>query len=511
MNERSEPTPALARLIAHMQTAGAGELRHPSPASGVWSALRTVFRPVMRIGLLLLALCAIPASLRFGRAVLAPWTQAGFAAELWRWVLGRQATARLLAPLVHRFMPIIVLPPGLTQHLFGLTFVVGYDDVQQTLGNDQALRVSTYDVRMTRTSGSFLLGHDGELHAQGRHQALHDTRDGRHDQDGPRVIELARSASEALVATAAERPTRSIDVVSELGNVVPLYVAHEYFGVEDTEDVALLSLLQTMSFYLFNFWIGGPYEVSATEAAARLRLHLRAVIDERLRSTGDLPDDVLQRVIDRTQSSAAGEPLSEQAKDGIASHLLGLLSGSIVATVGTFLNAVMALLELPPDRRAELQRACRGETPSEVLDHWVTEACRVGGAFPPMLYRVAAEDVALAPGTPHTRMVARGSYVVSVQWLANLDPRRYPLPWRLRPERFTDASPAPPPMLFGAGVHRCLAEHLGQAIIREMIRALFARPNVRRASGADGVLKRGRAGVTPDGNFAQRLVLCFDA
>jgi cytochrome P450 len=131
-----------------------------------------------------------------------------------------------------------------------------------------------------------------------------------------------------------------------------------------------------------------------------------------------------------------------------------------------------------------------------------------------MLYRVAAEDVALSPNEPHRKLVARGSYVVNVQWLANFDPKAYSSPWRLSPERFENAdgrTPCPPPLLFGAGVHRCLAEHLGHAMIREMIRALFAQPGVRRVDGPEGTLQPGEKGTIPYGNFAQRMLVCFDA
>jgi cytochrome P450 len=265
-----------------------------------------------------------------------------------------------------------------------------------------------------------------------------------------------------------------------------------------------------MSFYLFNFWIGGPYEARAVEAAARLRAHVRAAIDARLAATSEVPDDVLQRVIDQAQSERApggAAPLSDEDRDAIASQLLGLLSGSIVATIGTFLNALGVLLELPAARRAELSLACGDDAPPERLDRLVTEACRLGGAYPPMLYRVASEEVALAPGAPDPRVVPRGAWVVSVPWLANFDARRFPQPWRFRPERFEGALPCPPPLLFGSGVHRCLAEHLGHALVREMIRALFRRPGLRRAPGPEGRLSRGPKGVIPDGDFPRRLML----
>jgi cytochrome P450 len=224
---------------------------------------------------------------------------------------------------------------------------------------------------------------------------------------------------------------------------------------------------------------------------------------------------VLQRVIDQARSSAGpGRPLSAKAHDDIASHLLGLLSGSIVATIGTFLNAVDVLVDLPAERLRELRDLCRAPREpnhTDRLDRWVDEACRLGGAYPPMLYRVAAQDVALTPQEPEVHLVARGALVVSVPWLANFDPRRYQRPWRFEPQRFEGASPASKPLLFGSGVHRCLAEHLGHTMIREMIRALFSKSCVRRVPGPEGHLQRGPKGTIPGGDFARRMLVRFDA
>jgi cytochrome P450 len=252
--------------------------------------------------------------------------------------------------------------------------------------------------------------------------------------------------------------------------------------------------------------------VRAQEAAARLRAHLRGCIDERENTPDDVPDDVLQRVIDQTRSNAGpGRPLDGPSRDAIASHLLGLLSGSIVATIGTFLGAIDVLVDLPAARLRELREVCQDPGHTERLDRWVDEACRLGGAYPPMLYRIAAQDVALTPEEPEVHLVARGALVVSVPYLANFDLRCFERPWRFEPERFEGPSPAPKPLLFGSGVHRCLAEHLGHTMIREMIRALFARPGVRRLPGAEGHLQRGPKGTIPGGDFARRMLVRFDA
>ena len=487
-----------------------GAALRPPPATGRLpiSLARRLVRGLRELGGRFVQLAQ-----RLWQVLTAPIANADVVLDVMRWLLGRQKTLPLFAPLLHRAAPILALPKAFSPHGFGLTLVLGYDDVEESLGNDASLRVSTYNTRMTRTSGPFLLGHDGDDHKEGRGRASRAVRDGRHEHDGPQVVRLARECSQRLVAMAAARSTPSIDVVSELGNAVPLYVAREYFGVEDTEDEALLPLLQTMSFYLFNFWIGGPYEVQAVAAGERLRRILRRQVDDRL-SMAEPPDDVLQRVLLQTAADfPSGARLPDEEREKVASHLLGLLSGSIVATIGTFLNAVRALLELPASRLAELQTACTDDAHPERLDHWVREACRIGGSFPPALYRVASDDVELSPSRPHRKLVARGSYVVNVQWLANFDPQKYRRAWRLRPERFEvppGAPPCPLPLLFGAGVHRCLAEHLGHAIIVEMIRALFAQSGVRRADGAEGKLQPGPKGEIPYGNFAQRMVLCFD-
>jgi len=58
-------------------------------------------------------------------------------------------------------------------------------------------------------------------------------------------------------------------VVSEFAHAVQLSLLKEYFGVSDTSDERLLDWLETTSFFIFNFWIGGPIALRPFAPAVR--------------------------------------------------------------------------------------------------------------------------------------------------------------------------------------------------------------------------------------------------
>jgi cytochrome P450 len=79
-----------------------------------------------------------------------------------------------------------------------------------------------------------------------------------------------------------------------------------------------------------------------------------------------------------------------------------------------------------------------------------------------------------------------------------MDPDRVPDPRRFKPGRLPHEY-----IHFGYGMHECFGRHINHATLHRMLKPLLRRPNLRRAPGAEGRLRK-------NGIFAERLVVLHD-
>jgi cytochrome P450 len=439
---------------------------------------------------------------RIALVALSPLLGLYFGAELgWRFLSQGKIDAKpLLARAFHRYAPIFKFPKALTHHTLGIALVTTHREVREVLERDDVFRMDGYDERMRAASGAFFLGMDPCPDYE-RERALGAAALGR---DDTLLKECAGRLAQALVDGALERPSRTLDVVTELAHVVELSLLKEYFGVRDTPDERLIGWLQTMSYFLFNFWIGGPYRAAAIGAGAEMAAHLRTLVRERvadIEAHRPIREDVLGRMVMQVYGASPGKPFDE----ALAVRTLGgIVSGATVPGIGTFVEAVDRLLDLPPRMRRKLQQAALTQQ-NAVVKRFVREAARFS-AYPPTLYRHAAKPFVFAAGTDRELVVEQGAWVLTMPILANYDSSVFPDPEAFDPDRKESKETAP--LLFGWARHRCLGEHMAEVLMIEMTKRLFAR-DVERASGAAGRLTSGPAGVIPDGDFAQRLIVRF--
>jgi cytochrome P450 len=521
------------------------------PVSALRAAASTVGRGLLRIlalpagilvgllaGLLAaLAVWAAPLPLR-RRALLFPFAPvlglaigAALGANLA--FTGKVMNLPLLARVIHGVCPIVTFPKGLTHHLHGLTLVSRHRDVRTVLENGEVFNVDVYNDRMRATSGAFFLGmNPGPIYRD--EQGFGARALGR---DLSAVKRRARQLSQALVDAAAQRASRSLDVVSELAHVVVIDNLESAFGVPDTGDQRLRGWLQTIGFYIFNFWMGGPYRAAAIQAGGELSEHLRRVVRERAATTPgvptagatmtsaanpDIPDagavgatpspipspskaeDALDRMLAGRRSTSPPGPLPEVDELFMARTLGGLVSGATVPTIGLFAGVIDVLLKQPAAALQPLRQAA-GSGDDETIWRFTREAARFC-PFPPTLYRQAATSYAFCTGERRGRLIERGSWVVAAPVLANFDARIFAHPARFDPGRPTDAEHEP--LLFGWAQHRCLGEQMGKTLLIEMVKALFSQ-DIRRAAGPQGQVAKGAPGQIPDGDFAQRLIVVF--
>ena len=407
----------------------------------------------------------------------------------------------LVARVLHRWRPILSLPKSLTHHGLGLVIVTRHADVRRVLEREDVFRVDGYDDRMSAASGRFFLGLDG-CHTYDQEQAL-----GAHalGRDEKLLRECAGRLSRALVAKAAERPSHTFDIVSELAQVVPLAILKNYFGVPDTPDERLRVWLETMSFFIFNFWVGGPYRAAAVRAGAELQRHLRQLIHERTEALAQgrpITDDVLGRMLRLVKQTSTGPALSPAEEGLVVRTMGGLISGATVPTIGAFVSAIHYLLDLPAEFRQRLRAAARGND-DVTMKRFLLEAVRFS-AYPPTLYRHAVQPYVFAPGTAHETTAEEGAWVVTVPLLANFDRSVFQRPASFDPDRAD--TPGGGPLIVGWSRHRCLGEHMGAMLMVEMAKPLFAN-DARRLAGHAGRLQKGDPGRIPDADYARHLIV----
>jgi cytochrome P450 len=103
---------------------------------------------------------------------------------------------------------------------------------------------------------------------------------------------------------------------------------------------------------------------------------------------------------------------------------------------------------------------------------------------PPFSYRYTERDTPIARGTDREKRIPAGSTVVTWQSLAAFDEDVVEAPFE-----FIAGRPRWKYMGFGHARHRCVGEHIGQALLYEMALGLFSLPGLRRAPGAAGRVK----------------------
>ncbi len=398
--------------------------------------------------------------------------------------MDRMDLKRYWLPLAQRFVP-TPGPGGISGFALSLflhsdarnmVHVTRHLDVMEVWERDDDFSVRTYDQRMTETTGRFYLGID-------------DLDDYTADASVIRraVLREDEALVRRLIAEETERAMETIrgrgkvDVVRDLANVVPIRFAARYFGLTGVDPDELRHLFQVASWYVFSFWSDPGMREAGRKAGGRLREILANIIARRRREGDVGSGDVMGRFLAMTDGFKDGDA-------GIARSIAGLSSGTLNAPMGLFVTSVDKLMSLP---RAELQHvqdvaraAVRGSDADVARLRAVVHEAERFGVFPSVLYRYAENDAVIARGTDREKHVKKGTTVVIWPTLAAFDPDVFE-----RPFDFVPGRPKWQYMGFGHGRHRCLGEHIGQALLEEMCRSLFTLPNLRRAPGKAGKVR----------------------
>jgi cytochrome P450 len=365
---------------------------------------------------------------------------------------------------------------------FGKTYVATrYDDVRVLFATDPAFGV-TYKDKLDVIMGGepFFLGMANTPQYQADTAAM---RKVVRREDLAHLAADVEARAEVIVAGAGGR----IEVVDTLVRRVTFDFLADYLGVPEPPG----GDLRVWGTRLFEYQFvasDAPLVAEVEVIAPALRAHIQNQIEQRRAKPGT--DDVLGRCLTLQK---AGEPGYSDAQ--IRTALMGFIVGGPPQPPMVVPQAMEQLLRRP-DALGGAQAAARAGDDA-LLAGYVREAMRFD-PLAPGLPRITLQDWTIAKGTKHEKLVPAGSTVLAAFASGMRDGRRVPNPERFNPRRLPHEY-----IHFGYDLHQCFGIHINNATLHLMLKPLLKRPNLRRAPGAAGKLRK-------NGAFAESLTVEFD-
>jgi len=363
--------------------------------------------------------------------------------------------------------------------------VTRFEDVQEVLSRDNVFPV-TYKEKMEviGDGGNFFLGmqNSPEYERDQSHMRTVIRR-----QDLPQLVQpfIAETAERLVLASGG-----SLDVVQQLGRVVPMRLIARYFGCPPTSEEDLASWSTVMFQYLFTDQDNDPaVDAAARGAAIQARAWLDAVIAERKKQDSE-SDDIVGRCLALQKAKVPG-----MDDVGIRNNLLGLVIGAIPTTSKCCAQALEELLERPAQLR-EAQEAARSDNDA-LLAQYVFEALRFNPNNPGV-FRIAAEEYTVAKDKLHATTIPRGATVIAATQSAMFDERIVDVP-----NEFRIGRPDYTYLHFGYGLHTCFGQYINRVQIPGVLKPLLKRNGLRRADGEAGHIQY-------QGSFPSSLRVTFD-
>ena len=372
--------------------------------------------------------------------------------------------------------------------------VTRHADVIDVLARPDLFSVRGYGLKMDPSVGPFMLGRDRTA-INWHDKAV--MRSVLRFEDLPRVRQLAgETARQAL-----DSPGGTIDLVPELGRLVPLRVVQRYFGFAGPDDATMLRWSKATQTDMFRNPFNDPAQHQANiEAGNAMRAWLRQELARR-RPAPDQPehpiwpvlrwllgapkpatrpriqpegDDAFSRL--RRMMRGSDTPFADEER--LVSNVAGLLVGAIETTSQAIVQVVEQILQRP-DVRAQAEAAARADEPSN-FDEIVWEALRFN-PITTMLFRYTERDTVLAPGSEGATPVRQGTIVAACIGSAMFDEDVVQ-----EPDSFRAGRPDSRLFHLGFGHHECLGRHVGMQIVPEAVRQVLLTPGIGLIGGADG-------------------------
>ena len=388
---------------------------------------------------------------------------------------------RFVFKLLRRFRPVLALR--------GNAIVTRYADVMEVLGRDRDFTIAEINAaNMQRVSGPFILGMDRSEDYDREARILHDAV-APEDAESIRAIVVREAA--ALVEAA--RPHRRLDVVTMLARVVSVRLLGGYFGVPGPNEQLMARWMRALFWDLFfNAARDAKVEAAANACGSDLRAYLDDLIRRRRTEIAEdrgEPRDFLSRLI---RAKTAGRAALDDT--GVRRNISGLIVGAVDTTVAAVGKAVDQILRRPA--ALEVARRAAGVNDVASITRCAFEALRFDPQTPALL-RFCPRDTTVGKG--RAVRIPAGSRVVVATLSAMFDPEAFEHPDEFRAERSPEGA-----LHFGGGMHACFGRYVNMVQIPELVKAVMALKNVRRASGSAGQM-------TYEGPFPDHLVVEFDA
>lgn len=360
-----------------------------------------------------------------------------------------------------------------------------FRDVEEILHRETVFGVP-YLPNMTGVIGPFILSQD--ITPQYDHD-ISAMRLAIRREDLPRIQEIvSRHATQIVDELAATG--QPFDIVQTLTRVVPLRVAHEYFGFEAPDDDMKRWARDAFEEFFVNLDKIPSVREAAVKAGTESREALASLLAAR-RESGEERDDVLGRLLAQQKS---GDALCFD-DEGVIRTLQGCLIGMDETTNQACNAALLVMLSQPPMLAAAKAAAKAGE--DEKLAAIVFEALRFR-PINPLVVRVLKEDYTLGAGEPHETRLPAGAVVFNLTWSAMFDERMLDAPGEFKPGR-----PASHYLHFATGRHACFGRYISEIQIPQILKPLLARDGLRLAGAPE---MAGQLKVFPD-----KVVVTADA
>lgn len=357
-------------------------------------------------------------------------------------------------------------------HLGKLYAVTRYDDVIEVFATDGIFGVP-YKSKLDLLMGGepFILGLPDGPEYRASIAAL---RSVMRAEDLPALSARVEAQAEAIVGGCGGR----IEVVDALVRPISFDFLAEYLGVPPPAG----GDLRVWGTRLFEYQFVSndtPLVAEVKEIAPALRAHIQAEIDRRRSAPGDR-DDVFARCLARQRD---GDSWFTDAN--IRTALTGMIVGGPPQPSMVVPQALEQLLRRP-EALAGAQAAARSGD-DDALYGYVIEAMRFD-PLGPALPRISVTEGVIAEGTSRRTKVPAGATVFACLQSAMMDERRISDPKRFDPRR-----PPGDYVHFGHGAHECFGRYINRATLHLMLKPLLAQPNLRRASGRAGHLRKNGA------------------
>lgn len=378
--------------------------------------------------------------------------------------------------------PILVTP--------ACTLVARFSDVTEVLSKPTVFTVSLYKPKMKE----FLMTHDDDaLHT--REKSIMQSMLNRDDL--PLVRKMVGDIAKGILDAAGGR----IEAVNNYCRMVPVTLVQEYFGLKGTDCKDLIDWSYWNQYDAFHNQpfsdvsdeIRSHISERHKEADARLAKYLTELIAMRLvqvkeeqavsfllfplillkrlfrrilgRTPPALTDDIVTRMLRTSYPAAVDFDIQR-----LGANAGGLLIGAVETTSQAVTQVVAYLL----DHRKWLDEAIGASARNDIaaFDGIVWEALRFV-PIAPFLFRQAACDYTLRPGTEYATEIQAGTIVLALTQSAMFDAASFDNPDDFIPQRSWYRY-----FHLGFGSHECLGKYVAMVLIPETVRQILIRPGL---------------------------------